>query len=209
MGQSEEVPTDQPSEHQDADADPQQPYGLLPVLGRADLAQSLRLPGALPALDQHRQRGVQQGPSGHGQRAGDLVDAVGRDESVVGDGAVPVAVGGGVGFGGPLRRGGLAGVASVDVAHEWTLPAEVGRTGGFRPIATARDPGGLGAVGQRMDEAHLWRLIEDQGEREPLITRSEGRAVVQLLQHLAGQPGELADIADELMTRLARRLPTE
>lgn len=58
-----------------------------------------------------------------------------------------------------------------------------------------------------MDEAQLWQLIEDQGEREPLITRGEARAVVQLLQHVAGQRGELADVAAELAGNLARRLP--
>lgn len=58
-----------------------------------------------------------------------------------------------------------------------------------------------------MDEARLWVMIEEPGEREPLVTRGEAQAMLPLLQHLAAQRGELADIADELATRLARRLP--
>jgi hypothetical protein len=57
------------------------------------------------------------------------------------------------------------------------------------------------------DEARLWALIETPGEREPLVTRGEAQALLPLLQHLAEQRGELADIADELVARLARRLP--
>ncbi|MFF5668858.1 hypothetical protein ACFY8S_01760 [Streptomyces hygroscopicus] len=72
-----------------------------------------------------------------------------------------------------------------------------------------RDSAERTAVGQRMDEAQLWQLIEDQGERVPLITRGEARAVVQLLQHLAEQRGELAVIAAEMAGGLARRLPAE
>lgn len=60
-----------------------------------------------------------------------------------------------------------------------------------------------------MDGTRLWALIETEGEYEPLLTRGEARAVLPLLQHLAEQSGELADIADELVTRLARRLPAE
>ncbi|MEU5608428.1 hypothetical protein AB0H03_06670 [Streptomyces sparsogenes] len=59
------------------------------------------------------------------------------------------------------------------------------------------------------EEARLWALIEDQGEREPLITRGEMQAVVQLLRRLGEQGGEGADVAAELAARLARRLPTE
>ncbi|MDW6058042.1 hypothetical protein SAZ11_08060 [Streptomyces sp. FXJ1.4098] len=73
----------------------------------------------------------------------------------------------------------------------------------------ARDSGSRKAVGQRMDEARLWRLIEDQGEREPLITRSETRAAVQLLRRLGERGGEGADVAAELAGRLARRLPVD
>ncbi|MEU0808770.1 hypothetical protein [Streptomyces sp. NPDC005970] len=54
-----------------------------------------------------------------------------------------------------------------------------------------------------MDEARLWALIEDQAERQPLITPGEAQAIVQLLRR------EGSDAADELATRLARRLPTE
>ncbi|WP_063647532.1 MULTISPECIES: hypothetical protein [Streptomyces] len=60
-----------------------------------------------------------------------------------------------------------------------------------------------------MDEAHLWTLIEDQDKREPLITRGETRAVVQLLRRLGEQGGEGADVAAELAARIARRLPIE
>ncbi|MFI0768605.1 hypothetical protein ACH4TQ_27515 [Streptomyces sp. NPDC021218] len=59
------------------------------------------------------------------------------------------------------------------------------------------------AVDQRMDETQLWRQIEDQGERQPLLTLGEAQAVVQLLRR------EGSDAADELATRLTRRLPTE
>ncbi|MGW3570164.1 hypothetical protein ACWDSL_40935 [Streptomyces sp. NPDC000941] len=57
-----------------------------------------------------------------------------------------------------------------------------------------------------MDEAQLWQLIENQGEREPLITRGEAQAVVEMLQ-LLGEQG--TDVANELATRLARRLPAD
>ncbi|MFD8866036.1 hypothetical protein ACFV1F_16955 [Streptomyces sp. NPDC059590] len=58
-----------------------------------------------------------------------------------------------------------------------------------------------------MDETHLWTLIEDQAEREPLITRGEARAAVQLLRQLGKQGGEGADAAGDLAARIARRLP--
>lgn len=54
--------------------------------------------------------------------------------------------------------------------------------------------------------ARLWALIETPGKREPLLTRGEAQAVVELLQ-LLGEQG--ADVAAELATRLAQRLPTE
>ena len=54
-----------------------------------------------------------------------------------------------------------------------------------------------------MDEAQLWEQIEDQAERQPLITPGEARAAVQLLRR-EGSP-----VADELAVRLARRLPAE
>ncbi|WP_159073672.1 hypothetical protein [Streptomyces sp. RTd22] len=60
-----------------------------------------------------------------------------------------------------------------------------------------------------MDEAQMWTLIGDQGEREPLLTRGEARALLPLLQHLADQGDACADVADELAGRLARRLPAE
>ncbi|MEU9792907.1 methyltransferase domain-containing protein [Streptomyces sparsogenes] len=60
-----------------------------------------------------------------------------------------------------------------------------------------------------MDEARLWALIEDQGEREPLIACGEARAAVDLLQHLAQQYGEQGQVAAELAGRLARRLPAD
>ncbi|MBP8538571.1 hypothetical protein [Streptomyces sp. MK37H] len=58
-----------------------------------------------------------------------------------------------------------------------------------------------------MDEAQLWEQIEDQGEREPLITRGEARAAVALLQLLGERGGPGADVAAELAAALARRLP--
>ncbi|MFI7315167.1 hypothetical protein [Streptomyces hygroscopicus] len=54
-----------------------------------------------------------------------------------------------------------------------------------------------------MDEALLWQQIEDQSERQPLITPGEARAVVALLRR-EGSPA-----ADELAARIARRLPAE
>jgi len=58
-----------------------------------------------------------------------------------------------------------------------------------------------------MGERQMWMLIQAEGEYEPLVTRGEGHVVLRLLQHLAGQGGGLADVADELVSRLARRLP--
>lgn len=60
-----------------------------------------------------------------------------------------------------------------------------------------------------MDEARLWAQIGDQGERLPLLTLGEARAVLQLLQQLAEQHGGGADAAAELVGALARRLPAE
>lgn len=54
-----------------------------------------------------------------------------------------------------------------------------------------------------MDEVRLWALIEAPGERRPLLTLGEARAVVQLLRR------EGSDAADELAARLAQRLPDE
>ncbi|MFI0779416.1 hypothetical protein [Streptomyces sp. NPDC021212] len=58
-----------------------------------------------------------------------------------------------------------------------------------------------------MDETQMWTLIQDEGECEPLFTRGEEHVVLRLPQHLAEQRGDLADVADELVTRLVRRLP--
>ncbi|MFF5589703.1 hypothetical protein [Streptomyces hygroscopicus] len=66
-----------------------------------------------------------------------------------------------------------------------------------------RDLGGRAAVGQRMDEALLWQQIEDQAERQPLLTIGEARAAVALLRR-EGSPA-----ADELAARIARRLPAK
>ncbi|WP_171072352.1 hypothetical protein [Streptomyces sp. DASNCL29] len=54
-----------------------------------------------------------------------------------------------------------------------------------------------------MDEVRLWALIETPGERQPLLTIAEARAVVALLRR-EGSP-----VADELAATLARRLPAE
>ncbi|WP_445520989.1 hypothetical protein [Streptomyces sp. NEAU-174] len=54
-----------------------------------------------------------------------------------------------------------------------------------------------------MDQALLWQQIEDHGERQPLLTLGEARAVVALLRR-EGSPA-----ADELAARLAQRLPAE
>ncbi|MEU1309484.1 hypothetical protein ABZ419_11395 [Streptomyces cinnamoneus] len=57
--------------------------------------------------------------------------------------------------------------------------------------------------------ARLWVLIEDQGERLPLSTLGEMRAVVALLQDAGAGDGVKADVATELAARFARRLPAE
>ncbi|MFI9200184.1 hypothetical protein [Streptomyces sp. NPDC053048] len=59
------------------------------------------------------------------------------------------------------------------------------------------------------DVTRLWALIEDQGERLPLATLGEMRAVVALLQSCAVGEGAAAQVADELAGRLARRLPAD
>ncbi|MFI2078491.1 hypothetical protein [Streptomyces triculaminicus] len=61
-----------------------------------------------------------------------------------------------------------------------------------------------------MDEgARLRALIEDQADRQPLVTLGEARAVVALWQVLAAGGGAEAELADDLAGRLARRLPAE
>ncbi|MEU1800867.1 hypothetical protein [Streptomyces sp. NPDC019937] len=60
-----------------------------------------------------------------------------------------------------------------------------------------------------MDEARLWALMEEPGEREPLVTRGEARAAVALMQLLGEHGGELAAAADELAARIGRRLSAE
>ncbi|MEU0370620.1 hypothetical protein ABZ070_10205 [Streptomyces sp. NPDC006283] len=50
-------------------------------------------------------------------------------------------------------------------------------------------------------------LLDTPGDREPLLTIGEGHAVLRLLQPVADEGGEDAEAADELIMRLARRLP--
>lgn len=57
--------------------------------------------------------------------------------------------------------------------------------------------------------ARLWALIDDQGERMPLSTLGEMRAVVDLLQDVGAGDGVEAEVAGELAGRFARRLPAE
>ncbi|MFE5871640.1 hypothetical protein ACFQ6V_23750 [Streptomyces roseifaciens] len=58
-------------------------------------------------------------------------------------------------------------------------------------------------------DERLWVLIEDQGERQPLTTPGELRAVVRVLQAW-GAGGEVeASVAAELAARFGRRLPAE
>ncbi|MFI9235792.1 hypothetical protein [Streptomyces sp. NPDC053079] len=52
-------------------------------------------------------------------------------------------------------------------------------------------------------------MIDDQGERLPLSTLGEMRAVVALLQDAGAGDGVQADVAAELAARFARRLPAE
>ncbi|MCQ6250888.1 hypothetical protein [Streptomyces malaysiensis] len=72
-----------------------------------------------------------------------------------------------------------------------------------RTVQYGRDPSHPRAVGQGMDEAQIWEQLEDQGERRPLLTPGEARAVVVLLCR------EGSDAGAELAARLARRLPAE
>lgn len=55
----------------------------------------------------------------------------------------------------------------------------------------------------------LWALVEEKGERLPLLTLGEARATVELLQLLGREDGEGADVAYHLAGSLARRLPSE
>jgi hypothetical protein len=50
-------------------------------------------------------------------------------------------------------------------------------------------------------------LLDAPGDRVPLLTAGEGHAVLRLLQTIAAGEGPGADTADELVERLARRLP--
>lgn len=59
----------------------------------------------------------------------------------------------------------------------------------------------------RDEDARLWELVEAGGDRLPLVTLGEARAVVQLLLTLACGGGEGAAVADDLAARIARRLP--
>ncbi|QIP87224.1 hypothetical protein GLX30_27975 [Streptomyces sp. Tu 2975] len=50
-------------------------------------------------------------------------------------------------------------------------------------------------------------LLDAPGDREPLLTVREAHAVLRLLQPVAGGGGEEALAADEMMVRLAQRVP--
>lgn len=53
----------------------------------------------------------------------------------------------------------------------------------------------------------LHDLLDAPGDRVPLLTAGEAHAVLRLLQPVADAGGEGAEAADELIMRLARRLP--
>jgi hypothetical protein len=55
---------------------------------------------------------------------------------------------------------------------------------------------------------NLIDLIDLPGGREPLMTVGEGHALVRLLELLADEEGEAAEVAGELRVRLGMRLPT-
>ena len=73
----------------------------------------------------------------------------------------------------------------------------------------SRAPGAPLGVEEYMEDAHLVTLINDQGEREPLLSRSEARVVVELLLRPGEPGGQRAAIRAELAADLARRLPSE
>jgi hypothetical protein len=50
-------------------------------------------------------------------------------------------------------------------------------------------------------------LLDAPGDRQPLLTAGEAHVVLRLLQPIAAAAGEDAAAADELIMRLARRLP--
>ncbi|MFK4599655.1 hypothetical protein [Streptomyces pristinaespiralis] len=55
---------------------------------------------------------------------------------------------------------------------------------------------------------NLHDLIDLPGGREPLMTVGEGNALVRLLELLADDEGEAAEVAGELRVRIGMRLPT-
>ncbi|MFT2014622.1 hypothetical protein ACMA1D_02055 [Streptomyces sp. 796.1] len=57
-----------------------------------------------------------------------------------------------------------------------------------------------------MTDDEVWAALEQPGERAPLLTVGEARAVVGLLRQLAAD--DQAGPAAELVGRLARRLPS-
>lgn len=58
-------------------------------------------------------------------------------------------------------------------------------------------------------EERLWALLEEGGDRIPLVTMGEARAAMLLLQLLGSGDGAGSDQAYQLASALARRLPDE
>lgn len=56
---------------------------------------------------------------------------------------------------------------------------------------------------------HLWDLLEEGGERVPLLNEKEARAAMLMLQLLAAGDGTGHEQALALSGRLSRRLPAE
>lgn len=122
-GRSAHVPDGYRNEDEHAGADGEEPYGLLPVRGRAELPYGLGL-GEAPGSDAGavgEQR--QEGPAGHGQKARDLLHVVVWDEAVVGSLPVCVAARDGLVAVGPGGGSGVAGRAVGDVSHSVTVAA--------------------------------------------------------------------------------------
>ena len=58
-------------------------------------------------------------------------------------------------------------------------------------------------------DERLWMQVEEEAERQPLLTLGEARAVVHLLELFSHSDREGAEVARHLSGMLARRLPAE
>ncbi|URN11334.1 hypothetical protein LUW77_03315 [Streptomyces radiopugnans] len=58
-------------------------------------------------------------------------------------------------------------------------------------------------------EHRLWTLIDEPGERMPLLSANEARAAMELLRLLSLGDGVGSDVARQIASEIARRLPAE